>query len=172
MTLFDRVVTVLDRHGIAYALIGAAALAARGIARSTYDLDLLVADARVLETDRWERLRADAVQVEIRRGDADDPLGGVVRCEWQHERPVDIILGKHQWQQRAVERADRFADGPPVVTSYDLVLLKLYAGGAQDLWDIRELLRLPDAPQIITRVAADVAELSEEMQQRWTDARA
>ena len=46
MTLLDRVSGLLTARGIPHALIGAAALAARGIARSTYDIDLLT-------TDRW-----------------------------------------------------------------------------------------------------------------------
>lgn len=41
MTLPGRVVDLLVRRDIPHALIGAAALAARGVARSTFDIDLL-----------------------------------------------------------------------------------------------------------------------------------
>jgi len=55
MTLGDRVMSALDARGIAHALIGAAALAAAGVARSTLDLDLgeLPADGR----DLWTTVR-------------------------------------------------------------------------------------------------------------------
>ena len=44
MTLVDRVSARLQAAGIPHALIGAAALAAAGVARSTFDIDLLTVD--------------------------------------------------------------------------------------------------------------------------------
>jgi hypothetical protein len=168
MTLFDRVGVLLDESGIAYALIGAAALAARGIARSTFDIDVFTVDGRVLEPTLWATLRAQHTTIEIRSGDADDPLGGVVRIDSPGERPVDIILGKHAWHARAIERAERFPGNPPVVAARDLVLLKLYAGGTQDLWDVRELLQLPGAEQLVSDVIEDLAHLPVTMRERWS----
>lgn len=171
MTLLGRVCGVLDHGGIPHALIGAAALAARGVARSTYDIDLLTCDPRVLDEDRWRPLSAHGPRVDIRRGDAEDPLGGVVRIEFGHERPVDVILGKTAWQHRAIERAERVTGGPPVVLARDLALLKLYAGGSQDLWDVRELLHQPGLEGLIAEVTADLAGLPREMRDRWEQAR-
>jgi hypothetical protein len=171
MTLFDRVVALLRKNGIAHALIGAAALAARGIARSTFDIDVLTVDRRVLEAALWDDLRARPITIEIRSGDADDPLGGVVRIDAEGERPVDIVLGKHAWHARAIERADQLPDGPPIVAARDLVLLKLYAGGTQDLWDVRELLQLPGTEQLVSDVSEDLEQLPVTMRERWSDAR-
>lgn len=167
MTNLERVCGALDASAISHALIGAAALAARGVARSTYDVDLLTADDRVLATVVWSPLTIAGLLVEIRKGDADDPLGGVVRIEAASERPIDVILARHAWQRRAVERAEQIAGGPPIVLARDLVLLKLYAGGPQDLWDIAELVRHPQAGSLVAEVTADVAQLSSEMQERW-----
>lgn len=172
MTVFERVCGVLADAGIAHALIGASALAARGVARSTYDIDLLTADGRVLEPGLWQSLSSDGVRVDIRRGDADDPLGGVVRVETAGERPVDVIFGKLAWQQRAVERAEPVAGGPSVVLARDLVLLKLYAGGPQDLWDIQELLRHSETQPLADDVSRDLAALPSDMRERWQDLRA
>lgn len=169
MTLVDRVLRLLNAHAVPHALIGASALAAHGIARSTYDIDLLTTDARVLGVGLWDPLRAENTMIDIRRGDVDDPLGGVVRLEAPGERPVDIILGKHTWQTRALERAERPPEGPPVVTARDLILLKLYAGGTQDLWDVRELLQLPGSEQLAADVGADLAEQPRAMQERWAE---
>jgi hypothetical protein len=172
MTLLDRVLRLLDERRVPHAMIGAAALAARGIARSTYDIDLLTTDARVLDAALWAPLRAEGISVDVRRGGPDDPLGGVIRLEAPEERPVDLVLGKLAWQTRAVERAERFPDGPPVVATRDLILLKLYAGGAQDLWDVRALLQVPDAGPVIAEVDADLAEQPAAMQELWAKARA
>jgi len=65
MTLLNRVVAAMEAHGLPHALIGAAALAAHGIARSTYDIDLLTADPRVLDAATWTSLRTAGV-VEMR----------------------------------------------------------------------------------------------------------
>ena len=171
MTLFDQVLALLNAHGVPHALIGAAALAAHGVARSTYDIDLLTTDARVLGRGLWTALDHGGATVDIRRGDAEDPLAGVIRIETTGDRPVDIILGKHGWQARAVERADHGPDGAPVVRSRDLVLLKLYAGGTQDLWDVRELLQLPGRDRLVAEVEADLEEHSDAMRSLWVDAR-
>lgn len=171
MTLLDRVAALLDAHGTPHALIGAAALAAAGVARSTFDVDLLVVDASVLRDELWAGLRGEGVSVDVRRGGHDDPLRGVVRVEVPSDRPVDIIVGKHAWQARALERAQRPSAGPPVVAPRDLVLLKLYAGGSQDLWDVRELLRLPQGETLAADVEADLEDLPRSMRDRWTSAR-
>jgi hypothetical protein len=164
MTALDRVRSALDQRHLPYALIGAAALAVRGIARSTFDIDLLTTDLRALDAQVWTSFPAEAV--DLRRGDLDDPLAGVIRITLDSDRPVDIIVGKHAWQTRAVARAEAIAGGPPVVLARDLILLKLYAGGSHDLWDIRELLAVSDR-SLDADVTADVSALSENLQQQW-----
>lgn len=172
MTLLERVSRRLDDEGIGHALIGAAALAARGVARSTYDVDVLTTDAAVLTAELWKPLAQAGVAVDVRRGDADDPLRGVVRIELSGERPVDVVVGRWAWQARAVARAEASGSGrPPIVTASDLVLLKLYAGGTQDLWDVRALLELDGADRLIADVEADLRDLPADMRGRWRDTR-
>lgn len=172
MTLLERVSEVLDRAGLAHALVGAAALAARGVARSTFDIDVMVDDPRVLDPATWQPLDIERSAIDIRRGDHEDPLGGVVRITIAGDRPVDIILGKHGWQSRAIARAESIDGGLRVVLARDLILLKLYAGGSQDLWDIRELLRILPNDAIVADVNADLPGLSPTMQQLWAQVRA
>jgi hypothetical protein len=167
MTLFDRVAQLLAAQEIRHALIGAAALAVRGVARTTYDLELLTTDTRVLDAGLWQPLRGDGATVDIRQRDIDDPRDGVVRIEREDERPVDIVLGKHQWQTRAVERAEHPPGSLPVVAARDLVLLKLFAGATQDLLDIRELLAVPGADRLIAEVEVDLADQPSDMRARW-----
>jgi len=167
MTLLDLVRSVLDAAQIGHALIGAAALAASGVSRSTFDLDLMAVDRRCLADDVWEPIRRRGATAEVRRGDASDPLAGVVRFEMAGERPVDLVVGRHPWQRRAIERALRTAAGVPVVQPGDLVLLKLYAGGTQDLWDIEQLLALPGAAELARWVDRDLADLPPPAAARW-----
>ena len=172
MTLLGDVCGLLSALDIPHALIGAAALAARGIARSTFDIDLLTTDRRVLEQPLWADLVRAGVSVDVRRGDADDPLAGVVRISAPGQRPVDLVVGRYAWQARAVERADTARIGPPVVTTVDLILLKLYAGGAQDLWDVRELLRASEAQPLVDAVEGELVALPAAMRAAWDAFRA
>lgn len=140
-TLLSRVHRRLDAAGIRSALIGAVALAAHGVSRSTLDQDLLVADRRALDDTIWSPLGGDT-RVDIRRGDTDDPLAGVVRITATNQRDVDVIVARHAWQAELVDDAmpvTTASGSIPVVSPGGLVLLKLYAGGPQDLWDIAQL---------------------------------
>lgn len=148
MRLLGEVARSLRAAGIEHALIGAAALAAHGIARATADLDLLVLDPRCLEPASWTDLRSAGCDVQIRAGDAEDPLAGVVRIGRLGESTVDVIVGRHAWQRSAIREASptRIGDEEvPVVGAPELILLKLHAGGPQDAWDVDQLLDLDAA---------------------------
>lgn len=167
MTLLDRVSAHLATHGVRHALIGATALAAAGVARSTFDVDLLAFDRRLLDASFWAPIAAADLSLDVRAGDRDDPLAGMVRLARAAERPVDVVVARHAWQARLVERARPSDSGPPIVGPVDLILLKLYAGGAQDLWDIRELLSLPGAERLVADVERELASLPAAMWRLW-----
>jgi predicted nucleotidyltransferase len=169
--LVDLVVSVLTAMGARHALIGAAALAAHGVARSTYDVDLLTTDAAVLDAGAWnEVVAACGCEVEVRRGDPDDPLAGVVRVRRPGEPDVDVVVGRWAWQADAIERAEAVSLGSvrvPVVRAADLVLLKLYAGGTQDLWDVEQLLAAGDRGAMAASVDAAIDRLPPEARRAW-----
>lgn len=168
MKLLERVSAALARRGIDHAVIGAAALAARGVARATIDLDLLGVDPACLDPATWQALGAAGVQVDVRRGDHIDPLAGVVRFTSAGERPVDLIVGRHTWQREVIARATPMPLGGRtyhVVTAADLILLKLYAGGPQDRWDIEQLLDVDAAP--VPDVESRIAGLPGECGETW-----
>ena len=146
---------------IGFCLIGAAALAANGFARYTADVDLLTVDKRVLVDAFWAKLQRPP---EVRRGDAEDPLLGVVR--WSGEAQLDLIVGKGHAARLAVDTAVALPGNPCLVaTPLALALLKLEAGSPQDRADIlslvavqRELNGAPwlrDVPQHVKKLSAD-----------------
>jgi hypothetical protein len=153
----------LESAGIAYALIGGAALAVHGVSRSTLDLDLLAVDPVCLTSLFWEPVQRQGVAVEIRRGDADDPLAGVVRLDSPKGRPTDLVVGRSAWQARALTRAGlRTRIGEveiPVLRAADLVLLKLYAGGPQDAWDVAQILLAVDRDSLVHEVEGGLRDL-------------
>ena len=142
-TLLHDVLTLLARRGTPAALIGAIALAAHGIARATLDLDLLALDTGLLSTEPWKDLSEAGDTVEVRSGDAEDPLAGVIRLTRSGKTPVDVVVGKHRWMEGVLTRAGTLSFGErrvPIVDAADLVILKVFAGGPQDLLDAELLL--------------------------------
>lgn len=158
-----RVIAHLEARDVVCAVIGGTALGAHGIARATLDVDVLVVDPVVLRAAFWRDL-AGAGRPEIRPGDAEDPLGGVVRLLADGDA-VDVLLGRGDWIAHMLDRRMRIRvqrRAVPVVDRADLVLLKLFAAGPQDLLDVRLLLaaepralrklvesRLADAPRAV-----------------------
>lgn len=134
-----RVIGHLEGRGVAAALIGGLALGAHGIARATLDADLLVADPVVLDAGFWATME-NLGAPEIHGGD--DPLLGVVRFA-AGEEPVDVIVGRGAWIVSVLQRRIRIDVGGhslPLVDGADLVLLKLFAAGPQDLIEAKSLL--------------------------------
>lgn len=171
MTLLAEVVACLEHEGSQHAMIGATAMAALGAGRSTQDLDILTNDRTVLRSARWQRLGESGATIEIRHGDIQDPLVGVVRVSRAGERPVDVIVGEGAWQDRILEEASvrQISDVEvPVVNEVGLVLLKLYAGGPQDRWDIEQLLlQTADRTQLERSIGERVSELPARCSRLW-----
>lgn len=180
-TILARVTARLTERGIEHRLIGAAALAAHGVTRSTRDVDLLAVDPAVLDAALWVGAVPPGFTVEIRRGDAADPLLGVVRIEedladdadWERlPEALDIVVVGGRWAARMTS-----SPGPELligatavraVAVVDLVLLKLYAGGPRDAWDIAALLESrSDAADLVAEVDRRIAELPKRCLRLW-----
>ena len=169
MSLLAAVVGALEGAQIRGALIGAGAMAVHGVSRSTADVDLLVVDARAMSDETWRGL-GPGIVVEVRRGDADDPLGGIVRFTRAGDRPVDLVVGRARWQSPILDRAiPADFDGLRllVARAADLILLKLFAGGPQDLWDVGQLLAGDRGPALTAEVDEHIGVLPADAQRLW-----
>lgn len=170
MSLLAQVVAVLESADIRYALIGASAMTLHGANRATFDVDLFAVDPVTLKQPLWSELEQRSVAIEVRKGDLSDPLAGVVRFTVAADRAVDLVVGKYIWQKKIIERAvpSLFAGlQVPVTRAADLILLKLYAGGPQDAWDIHQLLAGPSREELINEVELHIGELPERCSALW-----
>jgi hypothetical protein len=171
MSLLAAVLARLRERDMPHALIGASAMAHHGVSRATLDVDLLTVGRECLQPSTWRNLGLAGVEIDPRRGDADDPLAGVVRFRASGERPVDLIVAKRAWQRRAIERAAPTSfegEQVPVVQAADLVLLKLYAGGPQDAWDVHQLLDAAEDPnRLRLAIEAGLDDLPRESRDLW-----
>jgi hypothetical protein len=164
---------VLDSLNAPYALIGGHALAARGYPRFTVDIDLLTAASRVLERAPWAALERDGASVDPRRGDHDDPLGGVVHIVLADMTDVDVIVAKWQWEADVIDRAEmmRIAEHVTIRVPHtsDLILLKLAAGGYLDLRDAAALLAIGDRDALVREVDGRIGEVRPDVRGVWAD---
>jgi hypothetical protein len=175
VSLLREVVTLLDTQRIPHALIGAAAMALHGVSRATADVDLLTVDARVLAAELWKPVGGGGVSVRLLRGDVDDPLAGSVRLTRAGDRVVDVVVGRHGWQREIVDAAEPISIGEVsvrIARPAGLVLLKLYAGGPKDAWDVRWLLESHEqADAIRAEVESALPKLPPECRVLWNRVR-
>jgi hypothetical protein len=141
-----------------YALIGGLAVSAWGVIRATEDIDLLAdSEPSPLRSPDLRRPIATCVEThegkaEWRVGDPEDPVPLLLRVTLP--RPAqdvgaDILWAHKAWQREALIRRVPLSVSRMkvfVLHAQDLVLMKLEAGGPQDLLDVEELLskRLPE----------------------------
>lgn len=159
-----RVVAALDRLKIRHALIGGLAVAAHGSIRATKDIDLII-DLSLQEALALEQsLKDNGFQATFYRGDVDDPIAGVLRLTVSvdgAEVSCDLLFASRAWQTRVAKNAAAIDLGNLVVRvaqPADPFLLKLYAGGPQDLMDAAELLKT-QSPSERSRWKAEAAKL-------------
>jgi predicted nucleotidyltransferase len=170
VSLLGRVSAALQATGIPYALVGASALTVYGVNRSTLDVDLFATAPACLDRRTWDSLGDEGIGIEVRKGDFDDPLAGVVRFTASGDSPVDLVIGRSAWQGKLIARAEtaHFAGVElPVLTVVDLILLKLYAGGPQDAWDIQQLLVGAERDSLIAGVERELSELPRRSSVLW-----
>lgn len=154
-----RLVSVLERARVPYAVIGGLAVAAWGVPRATEDIDLL-ADATPTSANLDLALRQAGFEPEWHRGGPDDPVPLLLRLRDATGGPeVDVVCVTRQWEQELLQRAVtvRVPGGPEVrvVSVEDLIVLKLLAGGPGDLADVADLLsRSGPLPTLEERAAA------------------
>jgi hypothetical protein len=168
---------LLDRLGIPHALIGAGALATIGASRATVDLDFLVVDGALLDQTFWSAQLPFGTSLRIRVGGPEAPLAGLIHISRTGDRPVDLVVGRDEWQRDILQRAPVlpfFGAHVPIALAADLVLLKLYAGGLQDAWDIQQLLASDPklASAVTPQVEARIAALPSRCRGLWDDLRA
>jgi hypothetical protein len=159
----------LSDRRVSFAVVGASAMAVHGVSRSTADIDFLTTDRQVLHESFWNDWQG---RYEVRRGDDEDPLAGVVRIASSGLRHVDIVVGRSAWQQALIDGAGEVlveTTELPVVNAAGLILLKLFAGGSQDRWDIEQLLAASTGGELAHVVEERVKDLPRDAQRLWDD---
>jgi len=138
-----------------FALIGGLSVAAWGAVRATEDIDFLMDNQPSPIGDLGLRktlenyLEHQGCHVQWRVGDYDDPIPLLLRLDLPRaygKLGADILWAHKRWQRDALKRAITVTVSRHrvrVLHPEDLILLKLEAGGPQDLLDVHRLLADP-----------------------------
>jgi hypothetical protein len=118
------------------------------VVRATKDVDFLIGRSITEISCLAAQFGARGFRTVARKGSPDDPLAGVLLVEVPTDSGTitcDLIFATRGWQVAAVRNAifiEMEGLTVRVVQARDLFLLKLGAGGPQDLLDAADLLRM------------------------------
>jgi hypothetical protein len=142
-------VEILRREGVDYLVIGAFALSVYGAIRATRDVDALLYTS-IAELTRLRELCVESgVDALLRLGDADDPIPAMLVLSDAHGNQVDLLGGLRGLDPNVFSRG---IDVPflgvalRIVGREDLIAMKCFAGGPQDLIDAQSAYRDASGP--------------------------
>ena len=156
---------------LTFALIGGLAISAWGAVRATQDIDLLADSDPSPISDRDLRdalakfLAKRNCAIEWRIGAADDPIPLLLKLGLPGARRrvgADILWAHRRWHQDALRRRLEIPLGRShvfVLHPEDLILMKLDAGGPQDILDVQALLEARPSEVNIRRLKRSAARI-------------
>ena len=141
------IVECLNGLRIPYVVIGAFAVSFHGVPRATNDSDAVIwlHGTDITEAALAQRISDAGFRAQVKLGDAEDPLLGVITVQDDFGNMLDLILGIRGLDPAASQRAvDTFLLDTPIRIAgiEDLIAMKLFAGGTQDREDVRGILQV------------------------------
>ena len=132
------VVDLLAGAKIAYAVVGALAASIHGAVRASMDADLVLS-IEMPEAAKLElAFKAAGFTTVLTRGDADDPIPGMLRSSDRYGNRVDLLIGIRGMQAQAFFRLVEVPFQGKMLTFIgreDFIAMKAFAGGPLDLID-------------------------------------
>jgi hypothetical protein len=151
-----RLVDVVERVGVPYAMMGGLALNAWGIPRATYDLDAALAVESGNIVRILTALRGDDVEVEPQfLGGYLDELAGMQKADLRlHSAEswftVDVFFSTTPFLRSAVKcRVELIVSNRSIriITAADLILFRLIAGRRKDWVDVDNIVAVEGVPE-------------------------
>ena len=141
------IVECLNGLRIPYVVIEAFAVSFHGVPRATNDSDAVIwlHGTDITEAALAQRISDAGFRAQVKLGDAEDPLLGVITVQDDFGNMLDLILGIRGLDPAASQRAvDTFLLDTPIRIAgiEDLIAMKLFAGGTQDRKDVRGILQV------------------------------
>jgi len=139
------IVDFFNELRIPYAIVGALAVSYYGIPRSTTDSDATIwlNGTGKSAHDLRDGLIDRGYPTQVTPGDAEDPIVGIISVNDIYDNRSDLILGVRGMDAGASDRcvlASFMVCQVRIIGAEDLVAMKVFAGGPQDLEDVRGIL--------------------------------
>jgi len=144
------VLQTLARLSVPSAVVGGLAVSFHGVVRGTDDADAAVwLKGTSLDRDDLVReLKNAGFQSDLRAGDVDDPIAAVIVVHDKFGNRTDLLLGVRGMDPAAPSRAvpaTLLGSSISIIGAEDLIAMKIFAGGAQDLDDVKNVLQVSGA---------------------------
>jgi len=137
------VVSLLKKENVDYAVIGAMAASVHGVVRASLDADAVMSVTTKRLGELEKMFQQAGFQTELRRGDMDDPIPALLAVSDSYGNRVDLLAGLRGMDPKVFTRAIEVpfqGETLRVVGREDFIAMKLFAGGPQDLSDVRRAL--------------------------------
>ena len=147
--LFLDVVEILQREKVDYAAIGAFALSVHGTVRGTMDVDAVVHTSPRGLTNLQAAFDRGGFRTDLRRGDPDDPIPAMLILRDAHGNQVELLGGLRGMDPEVFSRTVEvpfLGLNLQFVGREDLIAMKCFAGGPQDILDARSAYRSAQGP--------------------------
>lgn len=162
----NRALRAMNGSGVSYCVIGATALAVRGLPRMTADLDLVV---MLDDAERAiEALRRAGFEAATPVGSAVDPESMVVFIDPVSRIDVDLLVAAGDPEATVIDEAPAatvFAHAAAVATLEHLLLLYLYSNQPKHLGDFAAIVESGAAD--LSRAERLLAGMHPEMLEHW-----
>jgi hypothetical protein len=137
----------LASSAIPYAIVGALAASYYGVPRFTDDADVTVwlGGTGKSPGDLKALLDSAGYAVKLSAGELDDPISCVLIVSDQHGNQVDILIGVRGMDPLAMERCESsilLGETVRLMGLEDLIAMKVFSGGPQDILDVRGILEV------------------------------
>lgn len=140
--------TTFNNFQIPYALIGSYAVSVWGVGRATQDIDFIASIPQEKTSEIISRLRKQGFQTDLRHGDPEDPIAGILKLTYinnDFKESIDVLLGIKGLSKEIYMRTKilNILDTKiPVISPEDLVISKLLAGGPVDIEDASKVIKI------------------------------
>ena len=131
-------VDFLNRENVPYAVVGAMAASVHGVVRASMDADAVLSLTTRALAEVERQFRAAEFRTELRLGDADDPIAGVLELSDELGNRVDLLVGLRGLEAAAFSRVLEVpfqGERLRIIGREDFIAMKLFAHGPQDVAD-------------------------------------
>lgn len=145
--LLLKVIRLLDKGNIPYAIVGAFAASFYGVVRASLDVDAVISVGKNKEKlhQLLASLKKKNLKTKLRQGDSQDPIRGVINIEDNFRNRVDLLIGIRGMKDDVFDRVmavSFFNTKIEIIGVEDFIAMKIFAGSAKDIQDVIGVLKV------------------------------